>query len=201
MRTTVSTIERSSSGQWQTRRSYCDPGAAARAGNHQLVALEMTRMPIADEIPERLHSHLVSWLGAWPPAPRGVTVVAYEPRTRPGWDGHFHSVVGVATEEAALLSVPPAVADAVAGLVRQQDLETDLGALRSGIARAMESQGRLGRGRFRWSDSPTQTPDVGDWTPTDDDRVPEWLKPFNGDVLIAWDDNGQYGARQKLFPG
>lgn len=151
-------------------------------------------MPTADEIPERLHRHLVSWLGAWPPAPLGVTVVAHEPRTRPGWDGHFHSVVGVATENAAILSVPPGVADAVASLVRQQNLETDLGALRTGIARAMENQGRLGRGRFRWSDSPTQTPNVGDWTPTDDDRVPEWLKPFNGDVLIAWDDDGHYGA-------
>ena len=24
--------------------------------------------------------------------------------------------------------------------------------------------------------------------------MPEWLKPFNGDVLVAWDDEGNYGA-------
>jgi predicted GNAT family acetyltransferase len=28
----------------------------------------------------------------------------------------------------------------------------------------------------------------------DDPRVPEWLRPFNGDVLIAWTDDGSYAS-------
>ena len=151
-------------------------------------------MPTVDEIPDRLRDHLREWLGAWPPRPSGITVVGHLPRTLPGWDGHFHEVIGVCSEDAALLSVPPAVAEAVSGLVHGRDLEEDLTALRSGIARAMDSAGRLGRGRFRWSDAPSPTPDTGEWVPTDDDRVPPWLKPFNGDVLIAWDDDANYGG-------
>ncbi|NEP59663.1 MAG: GNAT family N-acetyltransferase, partial [Symploca sp. SIO2G7] len=51
---------------------------------------------------------------------------------------------------------------------------------------------------FRWGTqiaSATQLPDVGEWIDPADQRVPSWLKPFNyGPVLIAWDDNGSYGA-------
>jgi GNAT superfamily N-acetyltransferase len=32
------------------------------------------------------------------------------------------------------------------------------------------------------------------WLPTDDERVPPWLRPFNGDVLVHLDEDGRYGA-------
>ena len=32
-------------------------------------------------------------------------------------------------------------------------------------------------------------PDVGEWLPADDPRVPAWLKPFGGDVLVVLDDD------------
>ena len=150
-------------------------------------------MPAADQIPTRLTDHLAEWLGVWPPEGDGVTVVASDHRAKPGWDGQVHDFVGVATTTNAVLSVAPGNVGAVTALVGGRDFEADLAALRSGLP-AVFGPGRFGRGRFRWSDSPMATPDVGEWVPTDDPRVPEWLKPFNGDVLIAWDDNGNYGA-------
>lgn len=151
-------------------------------------------MPRVDEIPPRLREHLQTWLGAWPPQRNGITVVGSADRSKPGWDGALHEVIGVASDEAAILSVPMDAADAISALVRGKDLEEDLHLLRQGIAKAFGRDGRIGRGRFRWSTSPTNTPNVGEWIPTDDIRVPEWLKPFNDEVLIAWADDGTYGA-------
>jgi GNAT superfamily N-acetyltransferase len=151
-------------------------------------------MPHVDEIPPRLREHLLTWLGDWPPRPAGVTVVGSAARNQPGWDGAVHEVIGVASQEAALLSVPLEAVDAISALVRGNDLEEDLHLLRQGIAKAFGRDGRVGRGRFRWSTEPTATADVGDWVPTDDPRVPAWLKPFNDEVLIAWADDGTYGA-------
>jgi GNAT superfamily N-acetyltransferase len=44
-------------------------------------------------------------------------------------------------------------------------------------------------GKFRWTMTPTDLPDAGEWVPVSDSRVPEWLHPFGGDVLIAFIDN------------
>jgi GNAT superfamily N-acetyltransferase len=41
------------------------------------------------------------------------------------------------------------------------------------------------RAVFRWSVAPTPLPDLGEWVPADDPVVPEWLRPFGGDVLIV----------------
>jgi GNAT superfamily N-acetyltransferase len=43
-------------------------------------------------------------------------------------------------------------------------------------------------GVFRWTTDPAPGDDPGVWVPTDDVRVPEWLRPFNGDVLVAFAD-------------
>ncbi len=147
-----------------------------------------------EHVPRLLVAHLQTWLGEWPPRSTGVTVVGYEPRTQPGWDGFVHDIVGVATPDAAVLSVPPEVAADVSALVHGHSLTDDVAALNEGLPSIMQRSGHLGRGLFRWSDNPAPTPDTGEWVPTDDDRVPAWLKPFNGDVLVAWDDDGNYGA-------
>ena len=39
---------------------------------------------------------------------------------------------------------------------------------------------------FRWSTDPAPSDDPGDWVPTDDPRLPDWLRPFDGDVLVAF---------------
>ena len=144
-------------------------------------------------IPNRLAEHLDDWLGVWPPAGTGVTVVGSPRRATPGWDGSMHDVIGVATPTSAVLSVAPESAEAVARLVSGASLEPDLAALAEGLAPIL-GPGRFGRGLFRWSAAPTPTPDLGDWVPTSDERVPPWLTPFNGDVLVAWDDEGRYGG-------
>ena len=151
-------------------------------------------MPSVNEVQPLLKSHLQTWLGDWPPRPAGITVVGHEPRVQPGWDGFLHEVIGVCSQEACLLSVPPAVAGDIAKLVHGENLEADLTSLRMGIAKAFGRAGRVGRARFRWTDHPTDTADVGEWVPTTDERVPPWLKPFNDEVLIAWAADGSYGA-------
>ena len=128
----------------------------------------------------RLKAHLRSWLGEWPPPTRGLTVVGSERRTMPGWDGRVPPVTGVLTPGGGVLSVPPDDVDAV------QALGNDIDAIGAGIAEALGRPGaRFGRGVFRWSGAPTAGDDPGVWLPTDDPRLPEWLRPFNGDVLVA----------------
>ena len=145
-------------------------------------------IPAAD----RLTAHLRTWLGAWPP--RGpLTVATARTRTEPGWDGAVHPVVGVASPEGAVLSVPPDRVDAVAALA------PDLDGLRSSgeaLGDALAWPGaRLFEGVFRWSEAPADLGDAGEWVPVDDERVPPWLVPFGGEVLLAFDEaNGYYVA-------
>ncbi len=136
----------------------------------------------------RLHEHLASWLGAWPPS-SPLDVVGSDRRTTPGWDGRVYPVSGVATLGGAVVSVPPDVVEPV------RALGTDLDAVSAGIGAVLGQPGvTLFRGVFRWCHELRDLGDAGEWVPTDDPRVPEWLRPFNGDVLVAWDDDGTYGA-------
>ncbi len=146
----------------------------------------MSRFGRSGTIPERLARHLDAWLGRWRPPGEGELIVVGSPvRTRPGWDGRIRPVAGVETLNGAVLSVPPDRVDAV------RALGTDLDAVGSGLAEALDLPGwRFGRGVFRWTDRPT-APGPGPpgiWLPLDDPRVPPWLHPFNGDVLVGFDD-------------
>jgi GNAT superfamily N-acetyltransferase len=150
-------------------------------------------MVAALSIPERLPAHLRTWLGAWPPA-RTLEIATAPTRTAPGWDGAVHPFVGVATPEAAVLSVPPDAIEAVAAVA------ADLAGLRAASAdgRLAEALGRAGarlfEGVFRWSEDPAPLDDAGQWVPVGDPRVPPWLVPFGGEVLMAFDDAGEYVA-------
>jgi GNAT superfamily N-acetyltransferase len=131
---------------------------------------------------ERLAAHLRSWLGAWPPSP-GLTVVGSERRSTPGWDGVVRPLVGAATPDGAVLSVAPEHVDAV------RALGDDLTVVGAGVAEAIGQPGwAFSSGVFRWSGAPTPGDDPGVWLPTDDPRLPEWLRPFNGDVLVGFAD-------------
>jgi GNAT superfamily N-acetyltransferase len=141
------------------------------------------------DVTDRLARHLETWLGAWPPAPGRLTVVGAPQRLQPGWDGKVHSVVGVATPDGAVLSVPPDRADDVRRL--GDDLDAIAAELPAAVGRP---GGRYGSGTFRWTGDPADLEPAGEWVSRDDPRVPPWLLPFNGDVLIAWDDDGGYGA-------
>jgi GNAT superfamily N-acetyltransferase len=85
--------------------------------------------------------------------------------------------------ERAVVGVAPVLAPAVAAFARDADLDTLLPALPGLLGR----RGVAGRGVFRWSTSPAPLPDAGIWLPYDDPRVPEWLRPFGGEVLVVLD--------------
>jgi GNAT superfamily N-acetyltransferase len=137
----------------------------------------------------RLTAHLESWLGRWPPPGPGLHVVGSAQRSRPGWDGRVRGVVGVMTPDGGILSVPPGAEAAVRALGVEPD------ALIRGVPAALSRPGAvLGRGAFRWSEEPADLADAGEWVARSDPRVPEWLRPFNGDVLVAWDEDGSYAA-------
>jgi GNAT superfamily N-acetyltransferase len=137
---------------------------------------------------DRLAAHLESWLGTWPPA-RPVHVIGWPRREEPAWDGRVYPVAGVADGAGLVLSVPPRYAGSVA--VLGDDL-AEVGAQLPGLVGHPDRP--FGRGAFRWSVAPPPLPDAGEWVPPTDSRLPAWLRPFNGDVLVAWDDAGQYAA-------
>jgi GNAT superfamily N-acetyltransferase len=143
-------------------------------------------------IEARLDAHLRTWLGVWPPE-RPLVVATAPGRTAPGWDGAVHAVVGVASPQGAVLSVPPDRVDAVAALA------ADLAGLRAAgpaLGAALGwPEARLFDGVFRWSTAPASLEDAGEWVPVGDPRVPAWLTPFGGEVLMAFDEaSGDYVA-------
>lgn len=132
---------------------------------------------------DRLVAHLRIWLGEWPPAPdRPVTITTSPLRSRPGWDGRVRPVAGVATPDGAVLSVP---AEHHADVV---SLGATLDEIAPGLPEAVgRPDWRYHSGIFRWCEAPIPQDRPGVWVPTDDPRVPTWLAPFNGDVLVALD--------------
>jgi len=140
--------------------------------------------------PRLLVCHLSKWLGAWPPCGR-LQIVGSEARERPGWDGNVHALVGVGNPQGTVLSVPSAAVEAV------RTLGDDLGsaAFGAGLAAALRRPGAVfGRGVLRWADAVADPGEPGVWLPASDPRVPEWLRPFNGDVLVLLDADGRYAA-------
>lgn len=145
------------------------------------------------EVAERLTAHLRTWLGAWPPPDAGrVAVVGSETRERPGWDGRVRAVLGVASVDGAVLSVPRAAAERV--LVPPGLSVASVESLGPALCSAL---GRpplpLFAGAFRWCSTPAGFDDAGEWVAVGDSRVPDWLRPFNGGVLLALED-GVYAA-------
>ena len=143
-------------------------------------------MPVPAEVDERLVAHLRSWLGAWPPE-HPLQVVGSEERVRPGWDGKVRIVNGVATPEGTVLSVPPAAVATVQAAA--DEVGGELAVLGPRLPVLLDRPGAVFEtGVFRWTMQPPPDEEVGVWVPNDDPRIPEWLHPFNGDVLVAFED-------------
>jgi hypothetical protein len=158
------------------------------------------------DLPDGLRAHWRSWLGATTDelavlgadhdGPPPVVVVGAVGRTRPGWDGEIHAVTGIVDAAgAAVVSVPPEHLQWARSYVAQG---SDLEDLRAALPERLDLPGHIVyRGVCRWSDSPPsaeQLPDVGQWLPVEDSRVPDWLWPFGGEVLVALDDEDRYLA-------
>lgn len=137
-------------------------------------------------VPPTLVRHLELWVGGWPPA-RPVRVVANPRRALPGWDGEVAPVVGVVTDTGdAVLGLAPDDAARVAADLADRPT-ADLDALLAAVPRLIRREGVAGRGVFRWSTDPAPLPDAGVWIPAGDPRVPPWLRPFGGEVLVVLD--------------
>ena len=141
---------------------------------------------------DQLDQHLKTWLGEWPPGAPGLRVVATPVRDRPGWDGQAHPVIGVLDADGGgVMSVPLAYADRARAL-DGGPVDAVLAELPAAVGRP---QARAYRGVFRWTFDPAPLPDGGTWIPADAPVVPEWLRVFGGDVLLALDPaTGEYLA-------
>ncbi|HEV2759344.1 MAG TPA: GNAT family N-acetyltransferase [Acidimicrobiales bacterium] len=145
-------------------------------------------LPSEDEVVDRLHRHLRSWLGAWPPAAE-VTVVGSARRAEPCWDGAIRPFAGVGTPEGTVLSVAPDHVDVLRAA--GDGLEEALEALPASVGRP---GGVVGRGVYRYAVAARDGDNrIGEWVPAEHPDVPAWLRPFGGKVLVVRDD-GQYVA-------
>lgn len=139
-------------------------------------------------LPPTLIAHLKSWIGAWPPPARTLTIVGAESRVTPEWDGRIRPVRGVRTPAGTVIGVPPdAVADARAA-------GATLGELEERLPAALGYDGwRVYEGVFRWTDAPIPFDAPGTWHAPDDESLPQWLRPFNTTVLVGR-ENGEVAA-------
>ena len=148
------------------------------------------RPPGHDQPPAALTRHLRRWLGTWPPA-GALQVVGAPQRATPGWDGRLHPALGVAAPASgAVLSVPPAAADDVRRRATS-GLDVVLGDLPELVG---EPGRRIFRAVFRWTTDPADLPEPGEWVSADAPGLPDWLRPFGGQVLVATDRDGKHLA-------
>jgi GNAT superfamily N-acetyltransferase len=151
---------------------------------------------MVEPIGDRLALHLRTWLGAWPPSTT-VDVVGSTRRVSPGWDGRVFELIGIRTAYEGVLSVPPREADSLqqrvnSAIANGASWDELIGLLPNLIHRT----GRIVySGIFRWSERPAELPDAGDWVDAKAGKVPDWLRPFGHQVLIAHDPaTGDYLA-------
>jgi RimJ/RimL family protein N-acetyltransferase len=146
------------------------------------------------DVRARLDQHLLWWLGGLP-APGDGQLNVIETRNEPGWDGKVRPVQGVTGPEGSVLAVPPELAGLFAASTAAEVFAD---------AAAEDGHGRLekrlgvpvgyGMPVFRWSEAAADGPDSGQWIDRSDERLPEWLRPFNGGVLALFDGDDQYVA-------
>jgi GNAT superfamily N-acetyltransferase len=148
-------------------------------------------------IDARLREHLRTWLGRWPSTAASATdvdVVGSRRRERGGWDGRVFSLVGIRSPESTVISVRRRKAATVRDFAQRPGVSLDelLAYLPTLLDRPDQ---RVHSGVFRWCDHPVDLPDAGNWEKASDPDVPEWLRPFGYEVLIARDpDTGVYLA-------
>ena len=164
----------------------------------------------AAEVPDGLRAHWRTWLGATddelavlgstpPQGPPRVVVVGSAGRTTPGWDGEVHAVTGVVDAHgSAVVSLPPDHVEWARDLVATG---ADVARLRAALPTRMRLPDHVAyQGVCRWSARPADVPgaevlpEAGRWVPVHDPRVPDWLRPFGGDALVALDDDDRYLA-------
>ncbi|MCA9834005.1 MAG: GNAT family N-acetyltransferase [Thermomicrobiales bacterium] len=143
----------------------------------------------------RLRDFLAERLGGWPP----VSTLEVRPcalRDQPRWDGNIVPLYGVESPQGTLLSYSPTVfpqADSIDVVALEDELGMDEGYIT--IPRMFgHPEMRFGRAVFRYPAEFVDLPAIGEWVETDDPRLPDWLRPFNGGVLVHWEPGDIYAA-------
>lgn len=150
-----------------------------------------------------LAAHLSRWIGAWPPR-RALDLRGAAVRRQPGWDGRVRPLLGAGSPDGVLVAVPPDRLEALEHHVRSQP-DGRPGREHVSVLLDDPQVGRLlgrpdsavGSGVLRWTTEVADAdtlPDAGIWVARHDPRVPSWLRPFNGGVLLAVDRDGAYVA-------
>lgn len=139
---------------------------------------------------DALTQHLRAWVGEWPPPAPGVTVVGDPARERPTWDGAVRRLQGVSDGVATVIAVSPAVVADVRRVIGTDLTDPDLGGRLAPLLGMRSAV--LGTGVFRYTHLPAPLDGAGVPMAPDDQRMPAWLRPFNGPVLVAVDARGQY---------
>lgn len=151
--------------------------------------------PHPDEIEQRINAFLSSRLGTWPPA-ASLELRACDLRDEPRWDGNMQPFVGVESPVGTVLTFSPTVFPAGEAL-SAIEVEDELGTSDAHIT-IPEMFGypnmHFGRAVYRFIGEFVDLPEIGEWCEADDPRLPDWLKPFNGGVLVHWADDGRYAA-------
>lgn len=142
-----------------------------------------------EELHDRIARHLEHRLGAWPPSAE-IDVVGSVLRDVPEWDGVRRPVLGVGTPAGMVISVRPDVVEAVRDLAA-----SGFDAMSAGIGELLGRAGvGLGVNDFRFLQEIVELDPLGEWVAPEDSRIPSWLRPFNGGILIACDEDDRYMA-------
>ena len=148
----------------------------------------MTVTLLSATMPVPLLRHLRSWAGAVPTRP-GLTVIANPRVARAGWDGRPELLTGLVDPAGhCVVSLPPDAAYAATTLLGTDGPVDVLPALLGMPGRTVEPR------VYRWTTAPAELPRIGQWLPATHHDVPEWLRPFGGDVLVATDAQGRHLA-------
>jgi GNAT superfamily N-acetyltransferase len=147
---------------------------------------------IGSAMPATLVAHLAQWVGGLP-TDRPVSVVGNTRRAGPGWDGRRQPLVGLVDPAGrVVLSVAPRYAGVAA---RRLDERAPTVAAWQHLPALLGRPGHaVEQFAFRWCVDPADLPEVGVWVEADSPRLPEWLHPFGGRALVAFDERGRYLA-------
>lgn len=151
--------------------------------------------PSAAEIQARLDAFLSSRLGTWPPT-ASLELRSCDLRDQPRWDGKIVPFLGVESPAGTVLTFSPTVFPDGERLDPRQ-IEDELGTSDSYMtlpALFGHPDMHFGRGVFRYLAEFADLPVVGEWCEPHDPRLPDWLRPFNGGVLVHWAADGSYAA-------
>lgn len=131
---------------------------------------------------------LSEYLGEWTEDGRSISIVSNPLRDEPGWDGSIRLAVGVVNQDGSgVLSLAPRLANRVFDVFNRSTVSKEE------VGKVAELIGaREFFGVFRWSTQIGTFEDIGEWIDANEPIVPDWLKPFGHEVLMAFDEERRY---------